>query len=235
MKYTFSNMWCWICLPTFSYQFALSRVTWSKIEPDADCTLFLSAFGESLGRELPKMRLGKCDSLHSCRELSILGATRGDSQVRHETLWLMHHGPLKRRNLNNARHEHRGYTRGSKARRVFQSTFSLSPCLGFPRQECTAGMRFKPRVHYYSDNVTGLSKYYHNSLTLTRVTVYIRLHYLSESQGYYTARFARFGRRTAMWYHWMAVLCTFHLGSGFHIQFRAQHCQKYASHEKSFK
>ncbi len=37
----------------------------------AGCTLSPSAFGESLGRELPKTRLGECDSLHSCRELSI--------------------------------------------------------------------------------------------------------------------------------------------------------------------
>ncbi len=52
--------------------------------------------------------------------------TRGNSQVRKETVWLMHHGLLKKRDLNEARHEHRGYTRGSKARRVFPSTFSLS-------------------------------------------------------------------------------------------------------------
>ncbi len=40
--------------------------------PHAGCTLSPSAFGESLGWELPEMRLGKCNSLHSCRELSIL-------------------------------------------------------------------------------------------------------------------------------------------------------------------
>ncbi len=38
----------------------------------AGCTLSLSAFGESLGRELPETRLGEWDSLHSCREFSIL-------------------------------------------------------------------------------------------------------------------------------------------------------------------
>ncbi len=32
MKYTFSNRWLWICLPSFSYQFALSRVTWSTAQ-----------------------------------------------------------------------------------------------------------------------------------------------------------------------------------------------------------
>ncbi len=47
----------------------------------------------------------------------------------------------EKRDLNEARHERRGYTRGSKARRVFQSTFSLSPCPRFPRQECTADIK----------------------------------------------------------------------------------------------
>ncbi len=69
--------------------------------------------------------------------------TRGDSQAKHETLWLVHHRPLKQWDLNEARHERRGYTRGSKARWVFPSTFSLSPCLGFPRRECTPGNRVK--------------------------------------------------------------------------------------------
>ncbi len=35
------------------------------------CTLSPSAFGKSLGRELPETRLGECHCLHSCRELSI--------------------------------------------------------------------------------------------------------------------------------------------------------------------
>ncbi len=65
--------------------------------------------------------------------------TRGNSQARHKTIWLVHHRPLKKRDLNEARHKRRGYTRGSKARQGFQSTFSLSPCLGFPWRECTAG------------------------------------------------------------------------------------------------
>ncbi len=38
----------------------------------AGCTLSPSAFGESLERELPETRLGACDFLHSCQELSIL-------------------------------------------------------------------------------------------------------------------------------------------------------------------
>ncbi len=66
--------------------------------------------------------------------------TRDDSQARLETLWLVHHGPLKKCGLNETRHERRGYTRGS--RRVFPFTFSLSSCLGFPRRECTAGIRY---------------------------------------------------------------------------------------------
>ncbi len=72
-------------------------------------------------------------------------ATQGGSQTRHETLWLVHHGPLKKRDPNEARHERQGYTRGSKARRVFPSTFSLLPCLRFPRQECTADINKYPR------------------------------------------------------------------------------------------
>ncbi len=68
--------------------------------------------------------------------------TWGDSQARHETLWLVHPGPLKRRDLNKARQKHRGYTRGSKARRVFPSTFRS--CLGFPQRECTAGIICEP-------------------------------------------------------------------------------------------
>ncbi len=51
-------------------------------------------------------------------------------------------------------------------------------------------------------------------------------------QGYYTTRCAWSGRRTTLWRHWMTALSTFHLGPSFHIQFRAQRCQKYASHEK---
>ncbi len=68
-------------------------------------------------------------------------AARGSSQARHETLWLVHHGPLKKRDPNEARNKCRGYTRGSKARRVFPSALSLSPCLGFPQWECTAGIK----------------------------------------------------------------------------------------------
>ncbi len=105
---------------------------------NAGCTLSPSAFGKSLGLELPEMRLGECDSLHSCRELSNLACdTRRQPG---ETLWLVHHRPLKKWYLNEARHERRGYTRGCKARWVFPSTFSLSPCLVFPRWECTASI-----------------------------------------------------------------------------------------------
>ncbi len=67
-------------------------------------------------------------------------ATRGDSQARHKTLWLVYHRPLKKWDLNEARHECRSYMGGSKVRRVFPSTFSLSPCLGFPWWECTTGI-----------------------------------------------------------------------------------------------
>ncbi len=47
---------------------------------NAGCTLSPSTFCGSLGRELPEMRLGEYDSLHSCQKLS------GDIQVRLEIL-----------------------------------------------------------------------------------------------------------------------------------------------------
>ncbi len=112
----------------------------------AGYTLSPSAFGESLGRELPETRLGKCDSLHSCQELSILARdTRRQPGETRDPLACAH-GPLKKWDLNKARHERRGYMRGSKARRMFPSILSFSPCLGFPRRECTAGIR-GPMLH----------------------------------------------------------------------------------------
>ncbi len=108
----------------------------------AGCTLLPSAFGESLGGELPKMKLGECNSLHSCRELSILACnmTRQPGETQDS---LTHaHRPLKKLDLNEVRHERWGYTRGSKARRVFSSTLSLSPCLWFAQRECTGGTIF---------------------------------------------------------------------------------------------
>ncbi len=107
---------------------------------NAGCTLSSSAFGESLEREFPETRLGECDPLHSCRELSILVCdTRRQPGETRDPLTRAH-GPLKKRDLNEARHKCRGYTRGSKARRMFPSTFSLSPSLGFSQRECTAGI-----------------------------------------------------------------------------------------------
>ncbi len=70
--------------------------------------------------------LAECSSVHSCRELSILvrDTRRQPGETRDP---LTHaHRPLQKRDLNEARHECRGYTRGSKARRVFLSTLSLS-------------------------------------------------------------------------------------------------------------
>ncbi len=81
----------------------------------------------------------ECDSLHSCRELSILVRDTRRQPGETQDPLTRAHGPLKKRDLNEARHERRGYTRGSKARRVFPSTLSLLPCLGFPWQEGTAG------------------------------------------------------------------------------------------------
>ncbi len=88
----------------------------------ASCTLSPSAFGKScLGWDWTSV------TLYTLAEsFQFWCATRGDSQARHETLWLVHHRLLKKRDLNEMRHECRGYTRGSKARRVFPSTFSLA-------------------------------------------------------------------------------------------------------------
>ncbi len=108
---------------------------------NADCTLLPSAFGESLGWELLETRLGQCDSLHSCRELSVSAADTRRQPGETQFPLTRAHIPLKKRDLNEVRHERQGYTRGSKARRVFPSTLSLSPCLGFPRWESTAGIR----------------------------------------------------------------------------------------------
>ncbi len=76
-----------------------------------------------------------------------LSKIRGNSQARHETLWLgRHRGSLKKQDLTRrdtsveARHERQGYTRASEVSWVFPSTFSFSPCLGFSRWECTAGI-----------------------------------------------------------------------------------------------
>ncbi len=67
--------------------------------------------------------------------------TRGDSQARHKTRWLGHHGPQKKRELMRRDTSTWNYTRASKARRVFPSTFSHLRCPGFSRRECTASIR----------------------------------------------------------------------------------------------
>ncbi len=103
---------------------------------NASCTLSPSAFGESC----PRWDCASATLYTLAGSSQFWRATRGDSQARYETLWLVHYGPLKKWDLNEARHEHQGYTRGSKVRRVFPSTFSLSHCLGFPQWECTAGI-----------------------------------------------------------------------------------------------
>ncbi len=108
---------------------------------NASRILLPSAFTKILGKGLPGTRLDGCDSLHSCRELSILArdTRRQPGEIRDPLTRASR--LLKKRDLNEARQEHQGCTRGSKARRVFPSTFSLSPCLGFPRRECTACFR----------------------------------------------------------------------------------------------
>ncbi len=107
-------------------------------QDSCQCTLSPSTFGEILERELHETRLCNCDSLHCCHEILILGRDTRRSQARHETLWLAHHGPLKKRELTKRDTSAQGYTRASEVRRVFPSTFSLSRCLGFSQCECTA-------------------------------------------------------------------------------------------------
>ncbi len=131
-----------LCGENGSHSSLICRGDWSLqkfrlIEPNAGCTLSPNAFGESC----PRWDWVRA-TLYTLSESSqFWRATRGDSQVRHETTLTRAHGPLKKRDLNEARHECQGYTRGSKAKRVFPSTLSLSPCLGFPQRECTAGIR----------------------------------------------------------------------------------------------
>ncbi len=80
-------------------------------------------------------------TLHSCRELSILAHNMRRQPGETPDPLTRAHGPLKKPDLNEARHERRDYTRGSKSRWVFPSTLSLSPCLGFPQWECTASIK----------------------------------------------------------------------------------------------
>ncbi len=102
----------------------------------AGCALSPSAFGESCLRQ----DWASATPYTLAESSQFWHTTRGNSQARHETLWLVHQELRKKRDLNKPRHECWGYTRGSKVRRVFPSTFSLAPCLGFPRQECSAGI-----------------------------------------------------------------------------------------------
>ncbi len=147
---------------------------------NAICTLSLSAFGESC------LRWDWASAtLYTLAERSqFWRATRGDSQGRHETLWLVHHGPLKKQDLNEARHKRRGYTRRSKAMREFSSTFSLLPCLRFPRRECTAGITFASNTRLVPKVLQLLIK--------TRLGLYLMKNYIITLQ--YNACSPAFGR-----------------------------------------
>ncbi len=110
----------------YSHSWSCSVVQYMSKERGTSCTLSPSAFGDSFVWELHETRLGECDSRRQP------GKTR-DPLTRA-------HGPLKKWDLNEARHERQGYKRGSKVRRVFPSTLSLLPCLGFPRWQCTVSI-----------------------------------------------------------------------------------------------
>ncbi len=73
--------------------------------------------------------------------------TRGDSQARHEILWLVHHGPLKKRDLT--RRDTSAEATRENPRPVFPSTFSLSPCLRVPLRECAAGIRIRRSIYVF--------------------------------------------------------------------------------------
>ncbi len=88
------------------------------------------------GESCPRWDWASATRYTLAKSLQFWRATQGDTQ---DPLARAHR-PLKKWDLNEAKHEHQGHTRGSKARRVFPSTLSLSPCLGFPWRECTAGI-----------------------------------------------------------------------------------------------
>ncbi len=55
--------------------------------------------------------------------------TRGDSQARHETLWLGHHGPLKKQELMRRDTSARGYTRASECFHLHSCSRTVSGSL----------------------------------------------------------------------------------------------------------
>ncbi len=124
------------------------NITWSTFSITichAGCTLSPRAFGEILEWELLETRLRVW--LYTLALSSwFWSVTWGDSQARHETLWLGHQGPLKKRELMRRDTSAQGYTRASEARRVFPSTFSLLRCLGLTRRECTAHVKKMTRI-----------------------------------------------------------------------------------------
>ncbi len=107
---------------------------------NAGCTLSPSAFARVSAESCPRRDWASATLYTLAESSQFWRVTRGNSQARHKTHLTRAHGLLKNRDLDEARHECRGYTRGSKARRVFPSTLSLSPYLEFSRSECTASL-----------------------------------------------------------------------------------------------
>ncbi len=135
--------------------------TGKKCKHYAGCTLSPSAFGESLERELPETGRVRLSTLLP-RALNF-GAQHEATARRDRRLFnsCITDCLKKKRDLNEVRHECRGYMRGSKDRRVFPSTFSLSPFLGFPRWKCTVGIRIQKRQSRFTLSLnTAKNKHY---------------------------------------------------------------------------
>ncbi len=109
------------------------------IDFNVGCTLSPGALGKSQAK-IARDETGQVQLRHSYRELSILVRNMRRQPGETRDPLTRAHRLLKKRDLNEVRHERQGYTRGSKVRQVFPSTLSLSLCFGFPRRECTAGI-----------------------------------------------------------------------------------------------
>ncbi len=124
IRVKFGQLFCEYCCSINSFMWTFIR---RSLKCYAGCTFLPSAFGKSC----PRWDWASATLYTLAKSSQFWRTTQSDSQARHETLWLVHHRPLKKRDLNEARHKRRGYTRGSKARRVFHLHFRFRPVSGF--------------------------------------------------------------------------------------------------------
>ncbi len=126
---------CWVCLARFSSESHLRRGC-------ASVTVYTLAV-----------------SSHSTWECGLKKKhIKNQRRQPGETLWLGHHRLLKKWELTMRDTSARGYTRASEVRRVFPSTFLLSPCLGFSLRECTAGIRITQQFSLIRNIIFKFSK-----------------------------------------------------------------------------